>query len=126
MPLPTGFRGAPEGRNASFRRSAPRYAVAARMAAPRRSADVQTGRSAVVDSALGRLGDTHWTRMLHYDLMRGDGAGIANDRDPMKKSFEARLRARTPLVHAGILLGIYVAMYVAVGAVVEVWSPLDV
>lgn len=63
--------------------------------------------------------ETHWTRMLHYDLFGSRSDRIAPNR-------EARLpRFGSPIAATAILLGIYVAMYVAVAALIRVLPVQD-
>lgn len=54
--------------------------------------------------------DTHWTRILHHDFLNADaGPG----------------RARSPLLSGALLLAVYVAMYLAVAAVIHVLASPD-
>ena len=77
--------------------------------------------------------DTHWTRILYHDLYAPHaGAAAAPAARPRKEipmaskpSHEDRLIGRTPLGAAMVLLGIYIAMYLAVAEAVQVLSPPD-
>jgi len=75
--------------------------------------------------------ETHWTRILHQDLFDAPARAAAQ---PARK--ETRMAptdtqrhdpdlARSPLGSAMILLGIYIAMYLAVAEVVHVLAPAD-
>jgi len=76
--------------------------------------------------------DTHWTRILHQDLFDAPARAVA--RSPERKETRMTTRqtqphdpelARSPLGSAMILLGIYIAMYLAVAEVVHVLAPAE-
>jgi hypothetical protein len=79
--------------------------------------------------------DTHWSRILYYDLLTPDtGGGATAPVRRRKETFMTTRKSRprgdriiesSPLGSAMILLGIYIAMYLAVAEVVHVLTPPD-
>ena len=80
--------------------------------------------------------ETHWTRVLHHDLEapwktpdpRDDGAThrvIPVRGDPREDSRHEAYGTRTPVVAGVLLLGFYVALYLAVSAVIRIFTHED-
>lgn len=65
--------------------------------------------------------ETHWTRVLYHDLR-------APWRDAEARAEAPRREApapRTPLVAGALLLGFYVALYLAVSGVLRIFADID-
>jgi len=67
--------------------------------------------------------DTHWSRILYHDLFSEPADRVARSRDaPTDADFKP---GRSPIGAAVILLGVFIATYLAVAGLVRVLSGPD-
>ncbi len=65
--------------------------------------------------------ETHWTRVLHVDLRAPWRDAGAHAEAPRREA----PAPRTPLVTGALLLGFYVALYLAISAVLRIFADVD-
>jgi len=68
---------------------------------------------------------THWTRILYNDVMNANSYDVRQQDERARAAKHRSFRDRSPIVQGAMLLGIYIAMYLLVAAVIHVLPALD-
>jgi hypothetical protein len=99
-------------------------AIVADAIAPQAVAAHTAANGALDAGARDPIPHTDWTRILYYDVMNANSYVRPQDERTTPGKHRSR-RHRSPIVQGAMLLGIYIAMYLLVAAVIHVLPALD-